>query len=300
MGRAGGNYSNCSLSNVRVVVGTALYTSNFTIPTSNLTAITNTKLLTLQNATIVDNSTNALTFTNTGSVTTGQTYPFSAAKIFNDQSPAGNNWKPNNISGNSGSTLDYMTDVPTLTSATAANYCVLNPLMNTTGTITITNGNLTGTMGASADKMITGTMSMKGGKWYWEFTPTVVHASGDFTQGIVRDTITDNSFSNSNAVRFNTGNGWYYYGTQVSGTNTGTINAGDVIGFGLDLVNNIITIYQNGSVLSTLSGYMDLTSGYFLFVDPYYTGNAFSLNCGQQPFVYTPPSGFLALNTYNI
>ena len=40
-----------NISNVRVVKGTALYTSNFTPPTSALTAVSNTKLLTCQNST---------------------------------------------------------------------------------------------------------------------------------------------------------------------------------------------------------------------------------------------------------
>ena len=43
-------------SNYRVVKGTAVYTSNFTVPTSKLTAITNTKLLTGQSNRFVDNS----------------------------------------------------------------------------------------------------------------------------------------------------------------------------------------------------------------------------------------------------
>jgi hypothetical protein len=46
-----------------------------------------------------------------------------------DFSPNGNNWTTNNISLTAGATYDSMTDVPTLTSATAANYCVYaNPL----------------------------------------------------------------------------------------------------------------------------------------------------------------------------
>jgi hypothetical protein len=59
-----------AISNFRVVKGTAVYTSNFTPSTSPLTAITNTALLTLQSATIIDNSGNSLSITNTGSVTT--------------------------------------------------------------------------------------------------------------------------------------------------------------------------------------------------------------------------------------
>jgi len=54
------------ISNLRIVKGTALYTANFTPPTANLTAITNTSLLTCQDATIRDNSTNAFAITSNG------------------------------------------------------------------------------------------------------------------------------------------------------------------------------------------------------------------------------------------
>jgi len=51
------------LSNFRVVKGTALYTSTFVPPTTQLSAISNTQLLTLQSATVIDNSTNAFSLT---------------------------------------------------------------------------------------------------------------------------------------------------------------------------------------------------------------------------------------------
>ena len=66
------------MSNFRVT-NTAVYDPTvawLTIPTSPLTAITGTQLLTFQNATIVDNSTNALSLTNNGSVTTQLANPF--------------------------------------------------------------------------------------------------------------------------------------------------------------------------------------------------------------------------------
>lgn len=81
---AGGYYKG-SVSNLRVVKGVTVYTGNFTVPSgpltvtqsagTNISAITGvqTSLLTLQNATIVDNSTYAATITNTGSVVTSTT-----------------------------------------------------------------------------------------------------------------------------------------------------------------------------------------------------------------------------------
>jgi hypothetical protein len=69
-----------SLSNVRIVKGTAVYTSSFSPPISPLAAITNTSLLTLQNATIIDNSTNAATITNSSSVTSVAAMPFTQSK----------------------------------------------------------------------------------------------------------------------------------------------------------------------------------------------------------------------------
>jgi hypothetical protein len=47
-----------NISNLRVVKGTAVYTSNFTPSTTPLTAITNTVLLTCQSSTFIDNSAN--------------------------------------------------------------------------------------------------------------------------------------------------------------------------------------------------------------------------------------------------
>ena len=57
------------LSNVRIVEGTAIYTSAFTPPTKSLTAVPGTKLLTCQGNTITDASSSAHTITASGDIT---------------------------------------------------------------------------------------------------------------------------------------------------------------------------------------------------------------------------------------
>ena len=64
------------ISNARIVKGTAVYTSAFTPPTTNLTAISGTSLLTCQNAAFTDNSTNNFVITPNGNVTVTGNSPF--------------------------------------------------------------------------------------------------------------------------------------------------------------------------------------------------------------------------------
>ena len=65
------------ISNFRIVVGTAVYTSNFTVPTSPLTNITNTKLLTAhKNNAVTDGSNSNHTITKVGNATEHASNPF--------------------------------------------------------------------------------------------------------------------------------------------------------------------------------------------------------------------------------
>ena len=64
------------ISNLRIVKGTAVYTTAFTPPTTPLTAIANTSLLTCQSTTMIDNSTNRFTITANGNVTPRIFNPF--------------------------------------------------------------------------------------------------------------------------------------------------------------------------------------------------------------------------------
>jgi hypothetical protein len=75
-------YFNGYISNVRVVNGTALYTTTFTPPTQ-LFPVTNTQLLTCQSPTIIDTSSNGFTITAAGDAKVSNFTPFAAYQGFN-------------------------------------------------------------------------------------------------------------------------------------------------------------------------------------------------------------------------
>jgi len=88
----------------------------------------------------------------------------------------------------------------------------------------------------------------------------------------------------------------YNTGTNSYGSSYTT---GDVIGVALDLDANSVTFYKN----NTSQGAVSFSSGtYAPAVGDGSNGSqyTFNANFGQQPFVYTPPSGYVALNTYNL
>jgi hypothetical protein len=77
------------VSNFRYVRGTAVYTGNFVPPTSPLTAITNTVLLTAQDNRFKDNSINKFTITPSGSPTTQVFQPFPTRTQYSPASYSG-------------------------------------------------------------------------------------------------------------------------------------------------------------------------------------------------------------------
>jgi hypothetical protein len=224
-----------------------------------------------------------------------------AATIGKDYSGNGNNWTPNNISVTAGATYDSMQDVPTLTSATAANYAVWNPINIETST-TISEGNLKFLCSSGGSyNTCTGTISVSSGKWYWELTYT--GASGDGSQtGILASTRNLAGLATSAAT--GTWSDGYAYSSNGNKVNNGsgsaygsTYTTGDVIGVALDLNAGTLVFYKNnttqGTAYSSLSGSFVPSAGSF-------NSNYYQVNFGQRPFSYTPPTGFVALNTYNL
>ena len=225
----------------------------------------------------------------------------SAATLGNDFSGNGNTWTTNNISVTAGSTYDSMTDVPTLTSATAANYAVLNPLYPSS---TPVGGNLN-VVGDSNSRTVAGTMSSTTGKYYAEGTFT----SGFATNGwfYVWDTSTPYVPGNTPGTTAQTGA--YYAGItgnifkNIAGTATtiGTYSTwtnNDIIGMAFDADAGTISFYKNNTLQVTITDSAFIGRP-FTFGIYYYAGSA-SMNFGQRPFTYTPPSGYVALNTFNL
>jgi hypothetical protein len=99
-GGAGGPYPiNGVVSNLRVVKGTALYTANFTPPTSPLTAISGTQVLTCQSSTFIDNSTNNFAVSATGNVQPILGVPFSSSSVVVDNTTLNSAYSTSLIGG---------------------------------------------------------------------------------------------------------------------------------------------------------------------------------------------------------
>ena len=78
----GSRYFNGYISNVRIVKGTAVYTSAFTPSTTPLTAITNTSLLTCQSNRFIDNSANKFGLTVSGTPSVQRFSPFAPKSAY--------------------------------------------------------------------------------------------------------------------------------------------------------------------------------------------------------------------------
>jgi hypothetical protein len=221
-----------------------------------------------------------------------------AATIGKDSSGNSNNWTPNGISVTAGVTYDSMTDVPTNTSPTNANYAVLNPTF--AGTSGVLNGNLA--LGLGSTMIARSSILMTTGKWYAEFT-MVSAGANSCRVGITGESSTTVAnylgfdavswgYTQINGVVYNNASAPFTYATYTNG---------DVIGVAYDADARNLSFYKNNTLQGTITS-ANITAGnyYFAVQVANSTPIGWACNFGQQPFIYTPPTEFLALNTYNL
>jgi hypothetical protein len=245
------------------------------------------------------------------------------AALGTDTSGNGNTWTVNNLSVTAGVTYDSMIDVPTV-SATGSNYATLSPIDAKGGTTQAipSQGNLrlvgvdaaawriTGSTAAFtsmkiyAEVTIIGNTTTSGGyrsfgvvgattlvgnsgvgqasNTGWGITANDSGNNGAWTNA-ARTTLTGQADTNgtvymlaidatigsgSNKIWFGQNNAWFNSGDPAAGTNAIFSNVGDTLQFA-------------GATLCS-------------------AGYDFQINFGQTAFAYTPPSGYSALNTYNL
>ena len=229
---------------------------------------------------------------------------------------------------------DITVDTPT------NNFATLNPLINSNGTYTLSEGNTKFVAdGSNGWNTTTATMGFSKGKWYWEQKFTQVTGSASFA-GLVKDDVNhaDDDISGQDdsegVLYYATGN--YMFGasgTYVSGGASfgASFDDGDIISVAADLDNNKMYFAKNGTYqgsgdpangsngLPISEGAQGLVAGSFSFVFPYagayYANDGCEWNFGNAPFSissgnadangygnfeYAVPSGFYSLCTKNL
>jgi hypothetical protein len=255
-----------------------------------------------------------LPFTDNSALTTS-----SNVGLGKDFSGNGNYWATNNISITAGVTYDSMTDVPTLTSATAANYAVLNPLTKAPNS-TLVDGNLLIANNTASIENIRSTMPTCATLSYWECVATTVTSSiriqfGGILSSNVQTVPNNVDIAGSGPTGtfgawFDSGMKFFVNGSQVGSTYGSTTLTGlEIIMFAHDSSTGKVWMglngvwYNSGNPAAGTGQVATLTAGTVfpaVMVNGSAGNNRVTANFGQRPFAYTPPTGFVALNAFNL
>jgi hypothetical protein len=244
-----------------------------------------------------------------------------ATTIGKDSSGNNNNWTPNGISITAGATYDSMIDTPTPYSDGGNNRGNYPTLLVTAsqGNGAYSDGNLGFKSSvASQWRGAHASMFLPSGKFYFEATIQALSANNFFMIGACGIQTTNTLYANYTGK---VSNGW---SVQCNGTSGGTkysnditVNvsnasfanwvAGDTLQCAVDVDNGRIWFGRNNVWLEgspsagTGASYTNLTGAIAPSVSVFSNGtDKFAVNCGQRPFAYTPPTGFIALNSFNL
>ena len=252
----------------------------------------------------------------------GHYYNFSDASDMGEDFSGNNNDANNRGSGIANGSARQSTDTPT------NNFCTLNDLVNfkyTTNGIgdggTVYGDNTGGGVGGAF-----GTMAVSSGKWYWEvkLVDQQAHYIGisaiDDNDNVLSSSdpqdINSSAIFNISAARYEyVNNGSKTYGSLDAFSDFHTNN--DIIGIALNMDDNEISIYGNGTLQSGVANSSIYDAANKLVVPFHGTINdeaqynfggysawtpssAVSDANGYGSFEYAPPSGYYALCTKNL
>ena len=242
----------------------------------------------------------------------------SSTTIGYDFSPNQNNWTATGftLTPTTSVLYDSMTDVPTLTSETASNWCIANPLDAATG-LTINDGNLKLGASAGGSKFVRSSFALPAsGAYYAEITfANASSASIGETIGICtasRSLTAANNAAGAYLFYASAGAVLFSNGTQTA-TGLTTIAANELFQVAIDVTNSKMWIGRTNVWYNSTGG---TTGNPSTGANPTFTG-AFvdyfiyagfdttsaviaNINFGQRPFAGTVPTGFVALNTFNM
>ena len=270
------------------------------------------------------------TTTNLDFGTNGFYLPMDNDDFHIDKSGKGNNWTKNNFSGTS-INPDIVKDSPsgavsggqaqtgiTTISSAPSNYCTLNPLNSSTGTLS--DGNLKYSISAVGSTR--GTLLPKSGKYYFEVNITT---SGNPYLGIAGggQSFTGGAgYIGPNAIACNTdGDIYVQTSSQTYPGHHTTIGTG-LFMIAFDIDTKKIWWGKDGqwhkfdassanlsSSSSRIEGGLDATDfsalddseGFTIMLGNSTSSNTtYECNFGQKPFKYTPPQGYLPLNSASV
>ena len=140
------------------------------------------------------------------------------------------------------------------------------------------------------------TIGITSGKFYCEFTEgSSVNSFVGISAGLVSGGGANGTYYAATGGGINGSSAATYSGTSLS---TAT---GNIVGLAFDATALTLAIYKNNTLQGTFSG-IESGKTWFMMIAPYTGASAGDgiLNFGQRPFTYTAPSGFVALNTYNL
>jgi hypothetical protein len=196
---------------------------------------------------------------------------------------------------NTGADYDLMQDSPT------QNYATWNPLIPGTQ---LTDANLTNVPFSSATTNSQTIDLNAAGSTYWEWN-TSESAWGTLTYISLGDQPPSGLAWAPNRLQWNSGQSPFNFNNP--GTTTGSFSAVTFAGsqpievghtYGFAYANGTLQVLDEGTVTCTLSNIP--TDIQLYFGSAMDAGQAQSINFGQRPFVYTPPTGFKKLQTQNL